>query len=258
MTPAFSLEPRGRSGSTGETVLANPAAGALIKEERKTVVWRQTLPDGTPAVLKLYRHRKPSWLERRGLYTGRAEREFRALCHLEDHGVACSAPLFWAIGNTPDSGLFELLSTREVTGAVDIHDWLEKTGGQTPLDWAPLFALAAALHRTGLQHGALLARNILLSRNSFYLIDLPRSQRFGCSIEGGGPGVFDLKVLLQSLTRFVAGEALVAGLAGYPTLPVPPLELVRAMQAQPLTNRRLNILHAVYTVQSSWSRLFSK
>lgn len=256
MTPAIEVHPRGRTGRHSSALVADPAAGTLIKEERKTVVWRQTLPDGTPAVLKLYRHRKPSLLERAGLYTGRAEREFRALCHLEDHGVACSAPLFWAVGETPDTGRYELLATREVPGALDVRDWLDRHAGKQPLDLVPLFALAAAMHRTGLQHGAFLGRNVLLAGHDFFIIDLPRSQRFGRSIEGRGPGLFDLKVFIQSLTPYLPDEALVPGLSGYPRLPVPAKDLVRAMRPQPLNNRRLNGLHAVYTLQSGWSRLF--
>lgn len=255
MTPALELIPRGRHGAAGPAVRADPAAGTLIKEERKTVVWRQTLTDGTRAVLKLYRHRKPSWLERRGWYTGRAEREYRALCHLEDHQVACSAPLFWACGETPATGRYELLATREVAGAVDLHDLVKQGNAPSSLDLRPLFALTAALHRSGLQHGALLGRNVLLAGRDFFLIDLPRSQRFGRSIEGRGAGLFDLKVLVQSLAPYLPDETLVAGLAGYARLPRPAVDLVRAMRPQPLNNRRLNLLHAVFTVQSGCSRL---
>ncbi len=255
MTPALELIPRGRRSAAGSVVLADPSAGTLIKEERKTVVWRQTLADGTRAVLKVYRHRKPSWLERRGWYTGRAEREYRALCHLEDHHVACSEPLFWAVGETPATGIYEALATREVPDAMDLHDLLKRHAAPAPLDLRPLFELAAALHRSGLQHGALLGRNVLLAGGGFHLIDLPRSQRFGRSIEGRGPGLFDVKVLLQSLTPFLPDAVLEAGLAGYPLLRKPASDMVRAMRLQPLTNRRLNLLHAVFTVQSGCSRL---
>jgi len=151
-----------------------------------------------------------------------------------------------------------LLASREVLDSVDLRDWLRNSGGNPPVDWTLLFALIAKLHQAGLQHGALQDRNILLAHGQFYLIDLPRSQRFGCSIEGFRPGLFDLKVLLQCLTNFIASETLVAGLAGYPKLPTPPSELVRSMQTHPLSSRRLNVLHALYTMQSVGSRFFSK
>lgn len=258
MMPALDILPRDSRGTTGPALKADPAAGSLIKEERKTVVWRQTLPDGIPAVWKLYRHRKPSFLERRGWYTGRAEREFRALGHARDHGVACSEPLFWATGASDATGIYELLVTREVVGATDLKDWLDRHRGETPPDLQPLFALAAALHRTGLQHGALLARNILLAGREFHLIDFPRCQRFGRSIEGRPAGWFDLKVLVQSLVPYLPDGPLVEGLGGYPLRPGPAGDLVRAMRPQPLNNRRLNALHAVYTLQSAWSRFFAR
>lgn len=258
MTPALDIQPRTRTGGPSAVLRADPSAGNLIKEERKTVVWRQSLPDGTPAVMKLYRHRKPSWLERRGWYTGRAEREYRALCHAADHGVACSEPLFWAVGETGATGKYELLATREVAGASDMKDWLDQHPGAMPPNLNSLFALIATLHRSGLQHGALLARNTLLAGHAYALIDFPRSQHFGQSIEGRPAGWFDLKVLLQSLTPYLPDAPLVEGLAGYPRLPCSGETLVKSMRRQPLNNRRLNILHAVYTVQSGWSRLFCR
>ena len=258
MTSALTLQPRGRAGRPVAALIVDPARGSLIKEERKTVVWRQALPDGTPAVLKLYRHRNPSWLERRGWYTGRAAREFKALCHLEDHRVAGSRPLFWATGETAATGRFELLATREVADGVDLRTWLTGTGKDAGVDWKPLFALAATLHRTGLQHGALLARNVLLAGHDFYLIDLPRCQFFARSIEGTGPGWFDIKVLVQSLAPLLPGDTLAAGLTGYPRLPGPALDLVRSLRRKPMSNRRLNTLHAVYTVQAGWSLFFTK
>jgi hypothetical protein len=58
MTPAFDVRPRGLDGPLhgppGPLPRADPGAGALIKEERRTVVWRQRLPDGAPAVWKMY------------------------------------------------------------------------------------------------------------------------------------------------------------------------------------------------------------
>ena len=257
MTPPFELRPLGRAGSTGETLRADPTSG-LIKEERKTVVWRQTLPDGTRAVLKLYRHRKVRLAESMGLYTGRAEREFKALTHLAARGVPCSEPLFWATGTLPESGKYELLATREVPGAEDLKAWMLAHARTRPLDLAPLFALAAAAHRTGLQHGALLERNVLLADGAFYLIDFPRCQFFGRSIEGRGPGLFDLRTLVNSFLRYLPDETLVRALAGYGRLPVDPAALVRDLRAHPLRDGKLNALHAVYTVQSAVERRFAR
>ena len=252
----LAIQPIGVNGPRPESWILNPAKGVLIKEERKTVVWRQILPDGTPAVLKLYRHRHPSWLQRRGWERGRAQREFDALRLMESRGIACSPPLFWATGQTVTTGQFELLASREVPGACDLAAWLgEHPAGMCP-DLAPLFALIAKLHRAGLQHGALLDRNILVTGSSFHLIDMPRSRYFVRSIAGRSPGWFDLRLLVQSLSTHCSDEALVAGLAGYPLPPMDARMLVQTMRPRPLTNRRLNRLIAVYTLLSCWSRLF--
>jgi len=257
MIPAFDLRPVGRAGPTGAAICADPSSG-LIKDERKTVVWRQVLPDGTRAVLKLYRHRKARLVQKLGLYTGRAEREFKALYHLADHGVPCSAPLFWATGTLPESGGYELLATREVPHAEDLEAWMSQHARTRPLDLAPLFSFAAALHRSGLQHGALLERNVLLAGRDFFLIDLPRRQIFRRSIEGRGPGLFDIKTLVQGLTRFLPDEDLVRGLAGYPRLPVDAAGLVRSLRAHPLNARTLNAYHALYSVQSAVERWLAR
>ncbi len=257
MIEQLEVQPHTRSGPAGPATRLDPSAGTLIKNQPGTLVWRQTLSGGTRIVVKLYLKRRPSILERIGLYTGRAEREFRALCHLEDHCVACSAPLFWARGESQDTGRYQLLATREVEGASDLRYWLKEHPGTEPPELAQLLLLTSAMHRAGLQHGAFWERNVLLAGRDYYIIDLPRSQMFNTSIEGRGPGLFDIKVLLQSLTKYLSDDILVRALAGYPRLPVAALDLVRSMRPQPLTSRWLNSMHAVYTVQSMWRRLWA-
>jgi tRNA A-37 threonylcarbamoyl transferase component Bud32 len=256
MDLSLAIHPLGWAGDRPALVTVDPAAGQLIKAERKTVVWQQTLPDGTLAVLKLYRHRNPSWLQRRGWERGRAQREYDALRLMESRGIACSPPLFWAAGRTEATGQFELLATRLVPDACDLAAWLrEHPDGPYP-DLVPAFALIAKMHRAGLQHGALLDRNILYTGTNFRLIDMPRSRFFVRSIAGRNPGLFDLRLLVQSLSTRCPEAALVAGLAGYPLSPADARALVQAMRPRPLTNRRLNRWIAVYTVLSGCSRLF--
>lgn len=251
------IQPIGVNGPRPESWILNPASGGLIKEERKTVVWRQIPPDGTPSrLLKLYRHRHPSWLQRRGWERGRAQREFDALRLVESHGIACSPPPVLGHWANRNHGQYELLASREVPGACDLAAWLEEHPGGTCPNLTPLFALIAKLHHAGLQHGALLDRNILVAGANFHLIDMPRSRYFVRSIAGRSPGWFDLRLLVQSLSTHCSDEVLVAGLAGYPLPPMDAWALVRAMRPRPLTNRRLNRLIAVYTLLSCWSRLF--
>lgn len=249
MSGAFELQPLGRAGPAGDPVRADPTSG-VIKEERKCVVWRQRLPDGTPAVLKLYRHRKARLSERLGLYTGRAEREFRALCHLHDRGVACSEPLFWARGERPDTGRYELLATREVEGAVDLKAWMLEHAGKRELDLTPLFALAAEAHRTGLQHGALLERNVLMRDGRYFLIDLPRCQFFGRSIEGSAAGRFDVRTLANSFLRYLPDAEVEKAVAGYAALNVSPAEFVRGLRTHPVNDRKLNAWKIWFSTQA--------
>lgn len=255
--PAIDAQTRGLNGLTGITLRLNPAAGTIIKEERDAVVWRQILPDGIPAVLKLYRHRKLLWFKQRGWYTSRAEREFHVLSHAMHHGIACSAPLFWAVGRTEDKTHYELLATREVCGAKDFKNWLMCRRSEDLPDLKPLFALVASLHRSGIQHGALFARNVLFAGCNFHLIDFPRSHRYGSSIEGRRAGWFDIKLLLQSMTKHLPDAPLIAGLAEYPHLPDSAETFVRNIRRTPIKKLQLSLLRDFHFIQSRWSRLFS-
>ena len=254
MIPPLAVVPRGLHGPAPEVLRIEPARCSLIKEEKGTVIWRQLLPDGTPAICKCYRHRKPSVFQQLHLDQGRAEREFNALSLLEQHHVPCSTPLFWAQGTAPETGRYEVLVTREIAGAIDLRNWLRQHLGAPPPDLRPLFAVAAAMHRAGLQHGAFVARNILLAGREFLLLDLARCHVFGRSIEGRGPGLFDLQTLLQNLAPHLPDSVLVPALAGYGALPVEASELVSRGRLPPRGRRHHNLWHTLYSVQAAGSR----
>lgn len=256
MIPAFSFQPQGRKGPTGIALCLDPASGSVIKDEPEAVVWRQLLPDGTPAVVKVYPGRKLVWFKQRGWYNGRAEREYLALHQAEQHQVPCSPPLFWAAGRTPEGMSYELLATREVPNVTDMKEWLKIHRDDHNIDLKPLFTMIAQLHRAGIMHGALLARNILVAGDDYYVIDLPRSQRFGGSVEGRFPGMFDVELLLANLVRHLTDETLVSGLAGYPLLPVSPGKLVAAVRKNPMGKYKRILLRDFFLIQSAWSRLF--
>jgi len=235
---------------------ADPAAGMLIKDEPKTIVWRQSMPDGTPAVLKVYLYRSFIWFKQHGWCTGRAEREFRAMHLSELHQVACCSPLFWATGKSNAGISYELLATRELTGATDLKNWLIQNREKTTPDLKPLFSLISALHRAGIQHGALLARNILYARQEFHLIDFPRSHIYGSSIEGRHAGCFDIKLLLQNLTRYVPDSVLVDGLAGYPKLPGSAEHFVRTYKNKRFNKLQRPLLRAAHAMHAGLTRIF--
>ncbi len=257
MIPAVDIQPRGLHGLARETVHLDPSKGSIIKQEEDAFVWRQKLADGTPAVIKMYFNRKMLWLKKTRFYTGRAEREFRILCHAHAHHIGCSPPLFWAIGKTNEGRTYELLATREIPDACDLRKWITDHYNKASLDLAPLFDLVARLHRAGIMHGALLARNILIADGHFLLIDLPRSQQFGRSIEGRAAGMFDIELLIANLTRHMDDQRLTAGLTGYPSLPRPAADIVKKARHRPIRKYARLALRDFFLLQSAWSRWFS-
>jgi len=257
MIPAFEVNTRGIHGLTGDKLLVDPAAGTIIKTEPDTIVWRQTLFDGTQAILKVYLHRKFAWIKQRGLVNVRPEREFLALHRSTQHHVACCLPLFWAIGKTGEGVNYELLATREIIEAMDIKDWMNRRDETYPPDLKPLFALVASLHRAGIQHGALLARNILINRRGFHLIDFPRSHIFGKSIEGRPAGCFDIKLLLQNLKRYMPDSVLVEGLAAYPSLPGSAERFLMNYKNKRFNRLQRPLIRVVHALQAWFSRLFA-
>ena len=247
---ALTVQPRDDRGACGPSLVARPGRAGLIKEEPKTLVWRQPLPDGTRAVWKLYRHRRIALPERLGLYRNRALREYAALRHLDRHGIPCSRPAFWAEGRDPTEGAYALLVTHEIAGACDFHSWINAARGtQSPL-MQPLFRLVADMHRSGLQHGTLLERNVLLSPSGFHLIDFPRSHLYPQSIEGRPAGWFDLHLFIQSLKRHFDDGVLANGLAGYARLPCPAAEFVRRARAHPWSKRRRKAIEFYYAAHA--------
>jgi hypothetical protein len=144
---------------------------------------------------------------RGGIFPFRVQREFDALCVLEDSGVPCSQPLAWGQGFAPEHGYFELLVTREIPNSVN----LKKQAGTGdprlhPNDFHPLFDALRGMHEHGVYHGALWPKNILVAKTpegawGFYLIDLARAVRFPGTIVGTAMARFDLLSLLYSLGR---------------------------------------------------------
>jgi tRNA A-37 threonylcarbamoyl transferase component Bud32 len=242
----------------GRAAWARPEPTSIIKSARDALVWRQRATDGAPAVWKLYSHRPWRAWERSRRVACRVQREFEALAFLQAHGVPCSMPLAWARGESRDLGRYELLVTREVTGARDLSRWFAASDEATrrALDLAPLFASVRAMHAGGLQHGALAIRNVLISPAGFHLIDLPRRQWFGRSIVGSAPASFDLGLLVQELVAHLPPEQVAAALAAtHPEFTAArALRWAQAMHARPMGGLALNLANARGALQAAWSR----
>ncbi len=191
----------------------HPGAGRILKDEPRTLIWIEQLADGTPAVLKLYRHR-PLALGRR------ARREYEGLQVIEKAGLPTTSPLFWAIGRNPAFGRFELLATRLIPHARPLREILRGGPAACP-DLDPLFRDVARLHAAGLCHGALIPRNILAYGDPlrFAIMDVPRNARFSRDIRGTRMARFDLLDLCQELLMYGAPDRRAHWLAAYGLAP---------------------------------------
>jgi hypothetical protein len=199
------------------------AAGAgpgqnLIKAEYGTLVWSESLPGGGRAIMKLYRRRPFYDPVRRWFLPYRAEREFKVLSHLVRHGVACSEPLSWSHGRRVPHGLYELLVTREVAGATALDKLLMRPGAVT--DLAALLRLTRRMHDSGVSHGGMAPRNILVSfpaagAPAFHIIDMSYSHIFPHGIAGTRVAAFDLLDLMYRIGSHFPAECGRAWLADY-------------------------------------------
>jgi len=190
----------------------------LIKAEYGTLVWSEPLEDGGRAIIKLYRRRPFYDPLRRWFLPYRAEREFKALTHLVRHGIPCSEPLSWSHGRRDPHGLYELLVTREVAGATSLDKLLKRPGAVT--DLASLLRLVRHMHDSGLSHGGLAPRNILVSfpaagAPAFHIIDMSYSCIFPRGIAGTRMATFDLLDLIYRIGSHFPAERCRAWLADY-------------------------------------------
>jgi hypothetical protein len=195
--------------------LGYPEPDQLIKVEPRTLVWRQTLPDGIPAVVKLYRRRGIHGLGGRcGLVRFRTAREYAALDHLTRHRIPCPEPLFWSHGVSAEHGQWEILATREIPGVLNIDDAIIVADTRDPLrlDLSRIFREASRIHRSGMLHGTLVARNILLEMRdgvacALYFTDMPRAVILTRDIRGSYVAERELMELGTNLKRLLGIKA---------------------------------------------------
>jgi len=202
---ALRVQPRRSQAASGAVVELRPDAGVILKQEPGTLVWRETLADGSEAAFKLYRRGLLAWLRCR-LGSFRTWNEFRALQQLEALGVRCTSPLFWSQGHFDRHGWGELLATEWLASCRPLDEVLaEESGAGTRINLEPLWTIVGRLHDAGFMHGTLLARNILVRGESaapeVFLLDLPRFHRFPYPIRGTRMARYDLLLLIHTLLR---------------------------------------------------------
>jgi len=190
----------------------------LIKEETHTLIWSEPLPAGGRQVIKMYRRQPFYEPASRWLLPYRAEREHGALSRLLRHGIACSEPLWWRRVRDARYGRCDLLATREIEKASPLELLLRRE--KAAPDLTPLFRLLRRMHDSGVLHGALMPRNVLVSRPvdgqpAFHLIDLARSRQFPTGIAATRIAFFDLKSLLHAVGKEVPLKQAANWLAAY-------------------------------------------
>ena len=182
-----------------------PPPDRRIKNEPGTWVWRQHLPGGERAVVKLYRRRDAlAWMRSR--WTGfRVQREFLALQRLQGNALPCTEPLFWSCGRSADHGRHEILVTREIPQARSLRQRIADAPAETSrIDLRALYRDTARMHRCGMFHGTLWASNVLIAPaggpvDGHYFSDAPRSVLFDCDIRGTSMARGDLLDLSHSV-----------------------------------------------------------
>lgn len=187
-----------------------PGPEAVLKRERKTIIWRQVDDHGRSVAVKLYRHRGALNAFRGYLAGCRTAREDRRLRHLLRWGVPCSIPLGWWRGWMPEHGFYEVLAMLEVPDSTRLDEWLVGQHSEELL--RDLFGSVRAMHESGLCHQVLVGRNVLVAPGAdgslhCVIIDLPRAWIFPRSIVGSRMAWFDLQDLTFNLVSNGVPEA---------------------------------------------------
>jgi len=219
--PSYLLQvfPRGGRLPEGIPVELSPTRRELIKNEPKTLIWREVLADGRQAVVKLYRRSLIGW-GRTLAFGFRGQREFNGLSRLEKLGIPCSVPLFWCHGHFGLYGWGEILVTEWVAQSQSLRDLLvTRSEVSRFLDLSPLFADMARMHSVGLHHGMLRTRNILVEnypeKPVFVFIDMPRFHHFPRDIRGTRMARYDMMFLCEGLLPHFPEDKVLLWLSAY-------------------------------------------
>jgi hypothetical protein len=225
------------------------------------VIWRETLPDGTDAAVKLYLRGFGSWLRSRAT-AFRARREFEILRCLDAIGVPCASPLFWAHGRFGERGWGEMLVTRWVPDSRPLTAVVGRgpDGAMRP-DLGPVFSCVARMHDAGLRHGTLLVRNILAQGGPadprFFFIDMPRSHRFPRSIRGTRMARYDLLYFCDSLAPHFGPDDVRRWLTAYMMPESGHAAFLAALAGFRNTSRLRRLIGAEFNVRHLAANLFA-
>lgn len=236
----------------------NLAREELIKHEPVTLIWRTVLPDGRPAVVKMYR--RGLLVTCRSLATVfRVQREFDGLSRLEKLGISCSIPLFWCHDCFGPYGWGEMLVTELVAQSQPLRNLLA-TGSEVgkSLDLSPLFADMAVMHAAGLHHGMLRTRNVLVKnypeQPTFAIIDLARCHLFPQDIRGKRMARYDLMSLCEGLLPHFPENSAYLWLSAYGIPEPEKMDLVGRLKQFQSTSFLRKVLAWEFDVRNAMAR----
>jgi tRNA A-37 threonylcarbamoyl transferase component Bud32 len=184
---------------------SNIPSNTFIKAESKCLIWAERLENGTPAIFKMYYRRGIINFIREMILNLRTQREFKALSRLDRSGISCSKPIFWTYGYCKAYGFYEILGTRQISNAGPLTDFLaQKQVSKKDMGLESLFQMAHMMHESGIYHGALSTKNILIDAGGndqpkYYIIDLARSCLFPGSIIGKKIAWYDIIKIVTSI-----------------------------------------------------------
>lgn len=183
------VKARGRvleGGAAGEQWLSQLAAaggdlgtylsqrGSLVKDGTASRAWLVDV-EGAPCFAKLYRHKSPLRRLLPGITARRPLRAYRVGRVLHREGLAVARPVCCVA--LPDGVL--LLTAALGNGDSLAEQWPALPAGQRSGALALAARALAALHSAGYSHGDCKWHNLVIARDTCYLVDIERARRGG-------------------------------------------------------------------------------
>jgi len=231
-----------------------------MRVEHGVLIWSEQCDDTTRIVFKMYRHRGMWTSFRERVTRFRVQREYQSLCHLVQQDIPCSIPLFWTRGYCRRHGYYEILAMREIEDATPLGALVIPGVDLNGVgDLAPLFRIVRRMHSSGLHHGALVPRNILVTtgadgRWSFHVIDMPRAIAFPRDVFDTRMGWIDLKDLTRSLLPVLGNERCLALLESYGMDASGGRYLLETLEGYRCTRHTRNWLQGEFKLRSWFAR----
>jgi hypothetical protein len=232
--------------------------GEILKAEPRTLIWQARLGDGSRAVLKMYRHRRLFEVPPLHLGKLRVCREYDALSRLWSRRIACTEPLFWALGRDPVHGRFELLASREIEAAVELRSWIGSAGEDARSSALhAAFRSVRAMHASGVRHGGLSFKNLLVvpaDAGPVFLADFARSVLFPSDIAGTRMAWFDLADLSRKVIAQFGSDACGPLLESYGLSRDEALRLMKYAERSRSTRHLRRRLRLEFRLRARWVR----